>query len=131
MSFPNTGAPRTDETFRNRAQVTHHKEYSLLEELKIDMIASIPTSEPLHLLDLGIMRKCLYRWVYGAKGYARKWSKSLINLTSRLLQQCQQQKPADIHRAIRPLNHLRHWKGTEYRSMLLYIGMVVFKKVFI
>lgn len=93
------------------------------------MIGAIPTSDPLHLLDLGVMRKCLYRWVFGCKGYKGKWSKSLVSLASRLFLECQQNKPTDIHRAIRTLDYLRHWKGTEYRTILLYIGMVVFKEV--
>lgn len=130
MSFPNLDCDRrTNESFRNRDQPEHHKITSILEELDIDMIGAIPTSDPLHLFDLGIMRKCLYRWVFGSKEYKRKWSKSLVDLTSRLLSKCQQQKPSDIHRAIRTLDYLRHWKGTEYRTILLYIGMVVFKEV--
>lgn len=48
---------RTDIRFRNRYQPQHHTEYSALERLPIDMIRSFPTSDSLHLLDLGIMKR--------------------------------------------------------------------------
>lgn len=48
---------RTDEQFRRRFQPQHHKGYSILEELPIDMVRSFVTSEPLHLFDLGIGRR--------------------------------------------------------------------------
>lgn len=131
MSFPILDSERrTNESFRTRVQPTHHKEESILETLDIDMIAAIPTSDPLHLLDLGIMRKCSYRWIFGCKKYKGKWSKPLVGFTSRLLENCQQHMPNDIHRAVRKLDCLRHWKGLEYRTILLYIGMVVLKEVY-
>lgn len=36
--------------------------------------------------------------------------------------------PSEIHRAVRSLKDLAYWKGSEFRTVLLYIGMVVFKK---
>lgn len=63
MSFPRIDEDlRTDYNFRNpqegnEAEINHHKEYSLFEELPIDMIACFPVSDPLHLLHLGIMKK--------------------------------------------------------------------------
>lgn len=48
---------RTDERFRNRYQPEHHAEYTLLETLPIDMVRAFPTSDSLHLLDLGIMKR--------------------------------------------------------------------------
>lgn len=130
MAFPDLqAARRTNGTFRNHIDKLHHKERSPFEDLKINMIMNFPSSDPLHLLELGIMRKCIYRWVFGEKKYTAKWSKPLIALTSRLLAKVQTEMPNDIHRAVRQLNSLRHWKGLEYRTMLLYVGCVVFKQV--
>lgn len=130
MSFPQLDcARRTDDSFRNRNQKEHHKETSLIEEIKIDMIRDFPTSDSLHLLDLGVMRKCFYRWVFGEKGYERKWSKRFVEKTSDILEECQSHMPTDIHRAIRNLDNLKRWKGLEYRTILLYVGMVVFKQI--
>lgn len=63
MSFPIIGQNlRTDSSFRNpekddKVEVEHHEEYTPLQELPIDMIESFPVSDPLHLLELGIMKK--------------------------------------------------------------------------
>lgn len=35
--------------------------------------------------------------------------------------------PCEIHRVIRGLDCLAHWKGTEYRTFLLYVGIVALK----
>lgn len=48
---------RTDEGFRNRFQPEHHIGYSLIENLPIDMIRGFATSDSLHLLDLGVMKR--------------------------------------------------------------------------
>lgn len=61
--FPDSNAlSRTDADFRARKYGEHYKERSSLENLDIDMIHSFPSSDPLHLLDLGIMKRCLIRW---------------------------------------------------------------------
>lgn len=128
--FPDSNAvSRTDAEFRARKYGEHHKERSLLENLDIDMIFSFPSSDPLHLLDLGVMKRCLVRWVFGEKGYTRKWSKCSIERVSRLLENCQKYMPTDIHRAIRNLKYLRKWKGVEFRTVLLYVGMAIFDEV--
>lgn len=65
MSFPRIAVTenerqkelRTDANFRNRYQPEHHHLKSILEELPIDMIKSFPTSDALHLFDLGIMKR--------------------------------------------------------------------------
>lgn len=48
---------RTDEQFRSRFQTEHHREYSMLEEIRIDMIKDFVTSDSLHLLDLGVTKR--------------------------------------------------------------------------
>lgn len=61
MYYPEIGcASRTDEGFRNRMQPIHHKEFSYMENLPIDMISAFPTSDPLHLLELGMMKRCVF-----------------------------------------------------------------------
>lgn len=48
---------RTDVRFKERFQPAHHREYSLLETLPIDMIKHFPISDSLHLFDLGLMKR--------------------------------------------------------------------------
>lgn len=73
------------------------------------------------------MRKCLYGWVYGNYNFKTKFSARDINLISEMLLRCNNRKPTEIHRAIRPLKCLKFWKGSEYRTFLLYLGPVVLK----
>lgn len=40
---------------------------------------------------------------------------------------CRSEMPIDIHRSIRSLNCLSFWKGSEFRTFLLYIGVVILK----
>lgn len=96
------------------------------------MIQDFPTSDPLHLLELGIMKKCMLRWVYGEKGFSshQKWSKALTALASRLLLNCSRQMPShDFHRKPKNFDNLKRWKGVEFRQLLLYIGIVIFKRI--
>lgn len=56
---------RTDSDFRTQTQKNHHKQISKLQELPIDMIRSFVTSDPLHLLELGVMKRYIqkiWRW---------------------------------------------------------------------
>lgn len=48
---------RTNENFRNRSQPAHHLAKSELEALPIDMVKDFTTSDSLHLLDLGVMKR--------------------------------------------------------------------------
>lgn len=54
MSFPRIDCTlRTNESFRNREDDDHHKFYSSIEKLPIDMVEQFPIADSLHLLDLG------------------------------------------------------------------------------
>lgn len=130
MSFPIINADRrTDQMFRQRTDPHHHKENSLLEQLPINMISTFRVSDTLHLLHLGVMKKCLQRWIGKTKNSDKKWNKTKINETSHYLLDCNKNMPSDIHRAIRDLDALAYWKGVEFRSVLHYIGMVAFRPV--
>lgn len=61
------------------------------------------------------------------KGFPRSWSNTQILEISNLLKRCNITLPLDIHRSIRSLDHINFFKGTEFRTVLLYIGIVVFK----
>lgn len=128
MCFPSTGCPeRTDVDFRARSIPKHHKEKSILENLPINMIDDFVTSDDLHLLHLGIMKKCLLMWREGANNFKQKWRDCDIIKLNKLLKNIDQDMPTDIHRSIRDLNCLKFWKGCEFRTFLQYIGIVVLK----
>lgn len=130
MSFPNLEAPiRTNDTFRQKHQVAHHKHDSPFESLDVDMVKQFTIADPLHLLHHGIMKKCLQRWTGGVKGYSRKWTKHTTESASRYLLELNKQMPSDIHRSVRGLDELSNWKGVELRSFLMYIGMVALQPI--
>lgn len=92
------------------------------------MIEDFPVGDSLHLIDLGVMKRCLLGWKDGNIGsYSTKWCAKDINIVSTFLINCKM--PSEIHRAVRGLDTLAHWKGTEYRTFLLYISIVILKKV--
>lgn len=128
MSFPRIDLPaRTDASFRNREDPDHHKEDTPLEKLPIDLVADFPVADSLHLIDLGLTKKCLIGWIQGSYNFRTKFSFNDIKSISKLLNECNDQMPKEIHRAIRPLDTVKFWKGTEFRTFLLYVGPVVLK----
>lgn len=91
------------------------------------MIKDFPVGDSLHLIDLGMMKKCLLGWRDGKFGnYRTKWSASDVSNISKKLKQLKM--PSEIHRAVRGLDCLAHWKGLEYRTFLHYISIVILKE---
>lgn len=129
MSFPHIDAEkRTDTGFRNRANPEHHREYSIIEELPINMIDDFVTSDSLHLLHLGVMKKLLLIWLGESDKFEFRWTKDDIMKMDNLLTKCNEDMPADIHRAVRTLNCIKFWKGTEFCLILQYVGIVILKQ---
>lgn len=130
---------RTDDSFRRRLQPIHHKELTIssLECLKktdgsplLDMIIQFPTSDPLHLLEEGVMKKCINMWMKGKTVNKRKkWSDAIVDRLNKNILQWNRELPSDINRKLRTLNYLSYYKATEFRSILLYLGLVAFKNV--
>lgn len=128
MSFSNLhNENRSDDSFRRKIHSAHHKERSILEDLPINMIKDFATSDPLHLLEHGLMKKCFSLWMKGSSYYKKKWKKSSIDEIIKLIYTCNKELPNDIHRSIRILNYISYWKATEFRCFLLYTGIVIFK----
>lgn len=129
--FPDTKAPlRTDEEFRNKADDSHHKGTSVLENIKdIDMIKDFPIGDVLHLIDLGIVKKFLKGWMDGSlQNMDAKWSAREILEVSDFLVSCKM--PKEIKRKVRSLKEISFWKGTEFRTFLLYVSIVVVNRFF-
>ncbi|XP_055682561.1 uncharacterized protein LOC129789619 [Lutzomyia longipalpis] len=118
---------RDDSSFRSRREPEHHKTTSPLENLPIDMVEHFPVSDNLHLFDLGIMKRQLEGWTTGKFNYRTKWSNAQITEICQLLKFANESRPIELHRQIRTLRYLSIWKGTEYRTFLLYLGIVILK----
>lgn len=60
-------------------------------------------------------------------GHRKAWSKNETAALSSYLLRCNSTLPFEIHRRIRSFDHIHYWKGTEFRTFLLYLGIVVLK----
>lgn len=106
----------------------HHKFESPLLALDIDMVEQFVVGDSLHLLHLGIMKRLLFGWRDGTfRRSDTKWrAQTTMEVSEYLKNECHM--PAEFHRKVRGLNCIAHWKGTEYRTFLHYIGIVVLKE---
>lgn len=120
---------RTDFEFRTRNIAAHHKEYSILEQMPINMIDDFVVAEDLHLFHLGVMKKCILMWKEGPTESIKKWTDDEIKTLNRMLKSINNDMPTEIHRSLRDINYIKHWKGCELRTFLLYVGPIVLKYV--
>lgn len=136
-SYPQFNLPlRTDESFRNRNDPLHHKEKSLLENLEsfdgqpfLDMIKDFPVSDDLHLMHEGVTKRVLRIWIDGSSIYKDKWSASSKTIIDQSIYHCNKNLPSDINRQVRALKYMKYFKATEFRTILLYTGMFIFKQI--
>lgn len=75
------------------------------------------------------MKRCLLRWKEGSKNYRTKFNRADLNRINSSLLRVNAEMPFEIHRAVRDLNSIHFWKGTEFRTFILYLGVVVLKDV--
>lgn len=74
------------------------------------------------------MKRLLIGWRDGNLGnLITKWPAREIGKVSQFLLCCQM--PKEIHRSVRSLKDLSHWKGSEFRTFLLYLSFVILKDV--
>ena len=103
VTYPQLNAlPRTDESFRDQSQEEHHHCVSILEDLHIDMIFTIPL-DPMLLTDLGVTRKC---FVTGMKGKYRNVKLSRVKkaILSKRIEEIRPFIPDDFPRKLGPLD---------------------------
>lgn len=127
--FPNSRSPkRTDEGFRMKSYGNHHKTDTPLLKLPIDMIEDFPVSDSLHLVDLGLMKRLLVGWRDGNfPKLLTKWSAHDTQKVTHFLLTCK--LPSEIHRCVRGLDELLHWKAVEFRSFFYYLSIVILPDV--
>ncbi|XP_062557409.1 uncharacterized protein LOC134222280 [Armigeres subalbatus] len=137
--FPQTSAERrTNLGFRDRLYGKHHQDHKTHQDRKIirtpietpflrlpiDMVEDFIVSDSLHLLHLGVMKKLLLTYRDGHKNIF-KWSAKTLKEISKLLVQIK--LPIEIHRSVRGMDYVNHWKASEFGSFLNYIGIVVLR----
>lgn len=145
FSKVNNTKARTDEEFRLGLDSQHHlkvcdengrptdviSKSPLLEIEGVDMIDSFAI-DSLHVIFLGAVKKKLVM-IHGKLKFPinellrSKFSKTDHDQIRLIMCSAQMSKPSEFNRAIRSLEYVSHYKGSEFRNFLLYHGMVALK----
>lgn len=127
---PHTGEKRTDLSFVNRIHVEHHLEGVMSPFLMCGtkMISQFRL-DPMHLVYIGTWK----RWLSYLLGYMgprnAKLSLTEKNEISLIINNIASHIPCEFNRRPRNLNYFKKYKATEFRRLLLYDGLVVFKSI--
>ena len=125
VTFPKLKAPeRTDVQFDEMVDYEHHKGASVLRTLEIGMVSQFPL-DYMHLVCLGVMRKLLLLWMVGPLSV--RVGGRVVKLISNSLVSFQSCLPREFVRKGRSLSEVDRWKATEFRTFLLYTGIVALK----
>lgn len=120
MTFPELHSKlRTNEEFYSKADEDFHKETSVLCELNIDFITSVPL-DYMHLILLGITKRVLGFLIKG--NHEVRLSKENIDDINKKLKLVYKSIPHEFSRKPRLITEYDKWKATEFRSFLLYYG---------
>lgn len=128
------GELRTNISFREKGCASHHHCRSILENLHyLDMIKDIPL-DPMHLLDLGVMKKIL-SFICGTDQKKRIIPNVTLHhrvvdlIDSFITEQLRNFiSRKDFARQPRSIKQLSRWKASEFRIFLHYIGVVIFRQ---
>ncbi|KYN01124.1 hypothetical protein ALC62_08079 [Cyphomyrmex costatus] len=118
---------RTDESFRNQEQPYHHQGHSPLLKIEAHLISQFRL-DGLHLIDLGVFKRlmlALLKW-----NGPWKLHHNTIAAISHELEMIKDSCPSDFNRPPRSFKDFSYMKGTEFRRLLLYDGVLVFRDHF-
>lgn len=88
------------------------------------MVQDITVADSLHLLHLGVMKRLIVSYKDGYAS-AYKWTPIAGSQLSAMI--IAQKMPLEIHRAVRPIAVICHWKASECAVFLNYIGIGALK----
>lgn len=125
------GELRTDESFRKREDILHHKpefqqKASLLEKV-IGMVSQI-VIEAMHAVDLGITKR-ICKAIISNDVFCCKVTKAALDALQARFKSFRTYVPTEFARKPRCLNELSGFKATEFRQMLLYTLPVLLKNI--
>ena len=123
--FVKSRAPlRTDSGFLQMTNTEHHTGRSPFCDLSVGMVTQWPL-DYMHLVCLGVMRRLIMLWVKGPRLLNVKLSMQHIGIISDSMIRLRGYIPREFSRKPRSLMDVSHWKATEFRLFLLYVGPVV------
>ena len=120
------GNPRTDEKY-NRFEENNQVRLSPLTQI-VGLKTNFPVDE-LHCICLGVVRKMFHFLFSKVKKSTCRLKDNDVQLLSEDILNFRKYTPAEFQRQVRSIKtDLMHFKGTEFRSFLLYFGPFLFKK---
>jgi hypothetical protein len=123
LCFPELNAAlRTDESFREMQDESHHYGPTPLSRLPIGLVTNVPI-DYMHLVCLGIMKKLIKLWRTASQKLSQMSSYSYDSV-SRVHESLCSYIPKEFARSPRALSDYPRWKATEFRTFLLYTGQV-------
>ena len=131
MTFSNLlSRLRTDDRFRRKVDKDHHKPdvtSPFVDIEHLDMVEQF-LYDYMHVVLLNVMKRLMRAWVYGPIPFKidKKWVDCISSRLVLYAKTC----PSEFGRKPRSLEHLRHFKATEYRSFLCYTGMITLLGIF-
>ena len=123
MTFPEmNSALRTDDTFKQMSDKSHHREPTPLMDAGINCVSDM-VLDYMHLVCLGVVRRLIMLWIWGP--LKCRQSHRMVSGISDHLAQLANLTPAEFVRKPRSLLEVKRWKATEFRQFLLYTRPVV------
>lgn len=127
MSFPGKIlALRTDEDFRQNLYADdYQKSETILNHIpRLGLVNNVPL-DPMHLVYLGCVRKLLLIWLCSSLPC------KLPHITQTHISNCFESLKVHVlyefARKPRALKHIKLFKATEFRQLILYIGVIALK----
>ncbi len=117
---------RLDSNFSSHIDNRHIIGTSVFSVLNLGLISQVPL-DYLHLVCLGVVRKVVRTWVKGKRPYKIKASD--VQLISKRFLLYKKYFPRKFQRKPRSLDELNNFKGSEFRTIILYTGVVAFSKL--
>ncbi len=119
---------RTDESIKLFTDKRHHKKNGecTLNNIDIGLVSQVPL-DYMHLACLGVTRKLFRQWVKGK--IPHKMSNKIIMEISKHLMLLRKYIPNCFQRKPRSLLEIDHFKASEFRTLLLYTGVVCLKNL--
>ena len=112
---------RSEEDFQNYSYEDHQASQSSLVSIEFPL-------DYMHLVWLGVMKRILVFLRQGPR-QCRLSVQQLKKISCRLIA-LNGKMPAEFSRQPRSIDELDRWKATEFRQLLLYTGLLVFKGMF-
>ena len=127
MYFSRVDAPkRITKEFKEGKYKRHCKNSTPLTALDyFDIIDDVPTTDRLHLIDLGVMRYLMRSSKKGTFGQLYKWNLEDIEYISSVMDKMK--IPSEVPRKLRSIHYLKFWKGAEFKNFLHYPSIVALK----